>query len=99
MAYLRKPVKFLVIILVTFTSCKAQYPDLEDGIYAEFITTKGIMLAKLTYEKTPVTVANFVSLAEGTNTMVDSTYEGKKFYNGLTFHRVMDTRWRPNWHR
>ena len=90
MAYLRKPVKFLLIILVTFTSCKAQYPDLEDGIYAEFITTKGIMLAKLTYEKTPVTVANFVSLAEGTNTMVDSTYKGKKFYNGLTFHRVMD---------
>lgn len=76
--------------LISLASCKAQYPDLEDGIYAEFITTKGTMLAKLTYEKTPVTVANFVSLAEGTNTLVDSAYKKKKFYNGLIFHRVID---------
>lgn len=79
-----------IILLVTFSSCKAQYPDLEDGIYAEFITTKGTMVAKLAYDKTPITVANFIALAEGTNTMVDSAYKGKKFYNGTIFHRVMD---------
>lgn len=90
MSYIKLPLSFLLIILLTHSSCKSQYPDLEDGIYAEFITTKGIMLARLNYDKTPVTVANFVSLAEGTNTMVDSLYQGKKFYNGLTFHRVMD---------
>lgn len=84
-------IKFLSLaFLISLTSCKAQYPDLEDGIYAEFVTTKGTMVAKLEHQKTPVTVANFVSLAEGTNTMVDSTYLGKKFYNGLIFHRVMD---------
>lgn len=77
-------------LIVGLSSCKAKYPDLEDGIYAEFVTSKGVMVAKLTPEKTPVTVANFVSLAEGTNTMVDSLYKGKKFYNGLIFHRVMD---------
>lgn len=80
---------FLMAIL-GLASCKAQYPDLEDGIYAEFITSKGIMVAKLTYDKTPITVANFVSLAEGTNTLVDSIYRDKKFYNGLIFHRVID---------
>ncbi|MCL6296626.1 peptidylprolyl isomerase [Jejuia spongiicola] len=76
--------------LISLTSCKAQYPNLEDGMYAEFVTTKGVMVAKLNYKKAPITVANFVSLAEGTNTMVDSLYREKKFYNGLIFHRVMD---------
>src|SRR5690606_22612991 len=79
-----------VTFLVTITSCKAQYPDLEDGIYAEFITTKGTMVAKLTFDKTPITVANFIALAEGTNTLVDSTYKNKKFFNETLFHRVID---------
>lgn len=77
-------------LLISLTACKAQYPDLEDGIYAEFITTKGTMVAKLNYNKTPVTVANFVSLAEGENTMVDEKYKGKKFYNGTVFHRIIN---------
>ncbi|MCR8668431.1 peptidylprolyl isomerase [Aestuariibaculum sp. M13] len=81
---------FIVTLLTNLTSCKAQYPELEDGIYAEFVTSKGVMVAKLDYNETPVTVANFVSLAEGTNTMVDKQYKGKKFYNGTTFHRVID---------
>ena len=86
-----KLLKILCLVFITsLTSCKAQYPDLEDGMYAEFVTNKGVMVAKLEYKKTPITVANFVSLAEGTNTMVDSTYKEKKFYNGLTFHRVMN---------
>ena len=78
------------LLLIILTSCKAQYPDLEDGIYAEIVTTKGTMVAKLAYEEAPITVANFISLAEGTNTMVDSAYKGKKFYNGLIFHRVIN---------
>jgi cyclophilin family peptidyl-prolyl cis-trans isomerase len=72
------------------SSCQDKYPDLEDGLYAEFVTTKGIMVAKLEYEKTPVTVANFVSLAEGNHPLVKEEFKGKKYYNGLTFHRVMD---------
>ncbi|GAA3624591.1 peptidylprolyl isomerase [Flavivirga jejuensis] len=80
----------LITLLIALVSCKAQYPDLEDGLYAEIITTEGIMVAKLEHTKAPVTVANFVSLAEGTNTMVDSAYLGKKFYNGLIFHRVIN---------
>ena len=75
---------------ISLVACKAQYPDLEDGIYAEFVTTKGVMVAQLHYEKAPITVANFVSLAEGTNTMVKDEYKKKKYYDGLIFHRIVD---------
>lgn len=78
-----------LIFLMVFFSCKAQYPDLQDGMYAEFVTNKGVMVAKLYYDKTPVTVANFVSLAEGTNTMADKKFKDKKFYNGTIFHRIV----------
>lgn len=80
----------LLTLVITFTSCKAQYPELEDGLYAEFVTSKGVMVAKLEQEKAPITVANFVSLAEGTNTMVKENYKKQKFYNGTIFHRVID---------
>ncbi len=82
----------LITVLAGFSSasCQDKYPNLEDGIYAEFVTNKGTMVAKLFYDKTPVTVANFVSLAEGTNTKVDTAFSKKRFYDGLTFHRVMD---------
>lgn len=81
---------FLIALLMSATSCNNQYPGLEDGLYAEFVTNKGTMVAKLTFEKTPVTVANFVSLAEGNHPMVSDSLKGKKYYNGITFHRVMD---------
>ncbi len=85
--------KLNLIVLALFTafisSCNEKYPDLKDGIYAEIITNKGTAVAKLHHDLTPMTVANFVSLAEGTNAMVDSTYKGKKYYNGIIFHRVI----------
>ncbi|WP_246130367.1 peptidylprolyl isomerase [Bizionia saleffrena] len=83
---------FILALIATLTSsCQEnKYPDLEDGLYAEFVTNKGTMVGKLYYDLAPVTVANFVSLAEGTNTKVDSTYAGLKFYNGTTFHRVIN---------
>ncbi len=87
--------KFAIFFLV-FTMMFAcdnsysNYQDLEDGLYAEFDTNMGTMLIKLTYEKTPVTVANFVALAEGNHPKVDNDYKGKKFYKGLIFHRVID---------
>ncbi|TXE05782.1 peptidylprolyl isomerase [Gelidibacter salicanalis] len=80
----------LVMLLITATACNDKYPDLEDGLYTEIITNKGTMVFRLEYQKAPVTVANFISLAEGTNTLVDSAYIGKKYYNGLTFHRIID---------
>lgn len=88
---LKLTMKILSLILfLSLSSCNDKYPDLGDGLYAEFVTSKGTMVARLAYKKTPVTAANFVALAEGNHPMVDSTFKGKKFYNGLIFHRVMD---------
>lgn len=85
-----KNLTFLILFLtLAFASCQEKYPDLGEGVYAEFVTNKGTFVAKLYNEAAPLTVANFVALAQGTNGMVDSTYKGKRFYDGLSFHRVI----------
>lgn len=60
--------------------------NLPDGLYAEMDTTKGTIILSLEFEKTPLTVTNFVALAEGT--MTNATRKGN-YYDGLTFHRVI----------
>ena len=61
---------------------------MENGIYAKITTNKGVILLRLTYDKTPATVGNFVALAEGK--MENSQKPlGTPYYNGLTFHRVI----------
>lgn len=82
----------VLLILAIFTfSCKpSKYTHLEDGLYAEMETSKGTILLNLEFEKTPITVASFVSLADGTNPVVGDNFKGKPFYNGLKFHRVID---------
>ncbi len=63
---------------------------LKDGLYASFKTAKGEILCRLEFEKTPLTVANFVGLAEGTKDLGGGAKaKGDKFYNGLKFHRVI----------
>ncbi len=64
--------------------------NLQDGLYARFNTGKGEILCLLEFEKTPLTVANFVGLAEGTKELGGGAgTTGTKFYDGLTFHRVI----------
>ena len=85
-----KKLTFLFLSLsLAFASCQSKYPDLEKGVYAEFVTNKGTFVAKLYNEQAPLTVSNFVALTEGSNNMVDSLYKGKPFYDGLTFHRII----------
>ena len=87
---MKKVYVLVLTIALALSACKSgKYKDLGDGVFADIQTNKGDILVKLEYEKTPVTVANFVSLAEGTNTFVDEKYKEKKFYDGLIFHRVM----------
>lgn len=64
--------------------------EVAEGIFANITTNKGTIKLQLEFKKTPVTVANFISLAEGKNTFVaDAKLKGKPFYDGLKFHRVI----------
>lgn len=75
---------------MTLISCKEKKNEnLADGLYARLETSKGDIIVSLEYFKTPVTVANFVTLAEGKNPFVNAKYKGKQYYDGLTFHRVI----------
>ena len=58
---------------------------LGEGLFARISTSKGDIVLRLEYQKTPMTVCNFVALAEGKMTAAG----GKEFYNGLSFHRVI----------
>jgi peptidylprolyl isomerase len=61
--------------------------ELKDGMYASIDTDKGLITLSLEFKKTPMTVSNFVGLAEGSLNKED---EGEPFYDGLNFHRVID---------
>lgn len=81
---------YVSLIALLVSSCKSsKYTDLGDGIYADIQTTKGDIVVKLNHKSTPVTVANFVSLAEGNSPYVNDEFKDKRYYDGLTFHRVM----------
>ena len=86
--------KLLALLLcsfaVSFGGCKSMDKELKaiegkDGVFAIMQTSKGSIVLELFYDKTPLTVTNFVGLAEGT---LDAA-KGKPFYDGLTFHRVI----------
>jgi cyclophilin family peptidyl-prolyl cis-trans isomerase len=79
-------------VLMTSNSWAAS-SGLKEGLYAEFNTSKGKMLVRLEFEKTPLTVANFVGLAEGTKHYSKNggapQKQNEPYYNGLNFHRVI----------
>jgi cyclophilin family peptidyl-prolyl cis-trans isomerase len=80
----------IIVLFLLVVSCKpTKYAYLDDGLYANMETNKGDILLKLEFQKTPITVANFVSLATGTNTYVVGPLKGKQYYNGIIFHRVI----------
>ena len=88
--FMKKVYLFILTITVALASCKSfQYNDLGDGLYADIKTNKGDIIVRLEHEKTPITVASFVSLAEGKNPFVDNKYKDKPYYDGIIFHRII----------
>ena len=89
--------KKLVLLLcaltltVSFAQTKKAKPKkvVLEGIFAEIYTNKGKISLQLEFVKTPITVANFITLAEGKNTFVTNDRKAKPYYNGLKFHRVI----------
>ncbi len=67
---------------------KEIYEGLQDGLYANLQTSKGNMVVKFEDKKSPVTVANFIGLAEG---KIENTSKpkGTPFYDGTIFHRII----------
>ena len=83
---------FLSLALLVGISCTStnnnNYNNMEDGIYANIKTNKGEITLKLEFEKTPLTTANFIALAEGK--MKNKRKElGTPYYDGIKFHRVI----------
>ena len=65
----------------------------EPGLYMTFQTTMGSIACKLYENEAPVTARTLVGLATGQRSYVDprtgQTVRGKRFYDGLIFHRVI----------
>ncbi len=84
--------RFLALFFTLFFSLQLSFQahaelKLDNGLYAKMRTNQGNIIIKLAFEKAPLTVINFVGLAQGTKHSNIQT--GKPFYNGLTFHRVI----------
>jgi cyclophilin family peptidyl-prolyl cis-trans isomerase len=90
-AGLEGPVRryLLALVTVALMGCGggSGTAGLPDGLYAQVVTNRGTIVFSLAMDRAPMTVANFVGLAEGTIRANGTT--GKHFYDGLAFHRVV----------
>ncbi|GAA0756568.1 peptidylprolyl isomerase [Psychroflexus lacisalsi] len=87
MKYLRLSLVSVLVILIQ--GCSSKYSELENGLYAEFETSKGNFVAKLHHKNVPMTVGNFVALAEGVHPLTEKRYSDEPLYDSLIFHRVI----------
>ena len=75
-----------LFLLLAAALCRAENPHgLADGLYTEITTERGVVVGELFYEKAPMTVVNYVGLAEGAM----GPKPRKPFYDGLTWCRVV----------
>ncbi len=82
---MKNSLRCLALTLLLVSGARPQRPD---GLYAEIRTSKGLIVARLAMDQTPMTVANFVGLAEGT--IANAAFDpGRPFFDGTVYHRVV----------
>lgn len=80
------------VFILFISGCISNFLVKEDGIYAVIYTNMGKFICKLYYEKAPITVGNFIGLAEGTKEFVDPQTKEKikkPFYDGSIFNAII----------
>ncbi|MEX1190371.1 MAG: peptidylprolyl isomerase [Brumimicrobium sp.] len=83
---------FINILFILISSSFLAQPEdlkLEKGLYVEMITNKGTIFLELYPEKAPLTVANFVGLAQGNLKVFDSIKHDEPYFDSIKFHRVI----------
>lgn len=86
---MKNTMKLFSLLMLSVITLNGWAQDLSDGIYGKFHTNRGEILVKFHADEVPMTVANFVGLAEGNFTFdKDHTFD-KPYFDGLIFHRVI----------
>jgi peptidyl-prolyl cis-trans isomerase A (cyclophilin A) len=79
-----------LVAILAFSSQAATATGLKNGLYAQIKTSASPepIVLTLEFEKTPLTVCNFVALAEGK--LKTDVRSNQRYFDGLNFHRVID---------
>ncbi|MDR2966243.1 MAG: peptidylprolyl isomerase [Treponema sp.] len=85
-----KNIKYILILMIGVLLFMSAVEDVDaqnlgDGLFARITTNRGDIIVRLEYQRAPLTVCNFVALAEGNM----SNTRGRRYYDGLVFHRVI----------
>lgn len=87
-----RPIALFLVATAVLAQETAPAPALPNGLYAIFSTSMGKFTARLYEKDTPISVANFVALAQGARPWRDPKTRAlvrRPLYENITFHRVI----------